>query len=96
MPELWASVKKLRSRRLYCDEEAGLAQDSHWIAEPRGSERSTGSAVQVAVKRVGGLSKSRSELRVGGAVQVAVRRGGSCRVGTCSEEIKVCSAREFS
>ena len=51
MPELWASVKKLRSSRLYCDEEAGLAQDSHWIAEPRGSERSTGSAVQVAVRR---------------------------------------------
>ena len=57
MPELWASVKKLRSSRLYCDKEAGLAQDSHWIAEPRGSERSTGSAVQVAVRRVGGLSK---------------------------------------
>ena len=55
MPELWASVKKLRSSRLYCDEEAGLAQDSHWIAEPQGSERSTGSAVQVAVRHVGGL-----------------------------------------
>ena len=51
MPELWASVKKLRSSRLYCDAEAGLAQDSHWIAEPRGSERSTGSVVQVAVRR---------------------------------------------
>ena len=82
--ELWASVKKSRSSRLDCDKEAGLAQDSHWIAEPRGSERSTGSAVQVAVKHVGGLSKSRRELRVGSAVQVAVRRGRSCRVGTCS------------
>ena len=49
--ELWASVKKSRSSRLYCDEEAGLAQDLHWIAEPQGSERSTGSAVQVAVRR---------------------------------------------
>ena len=82
--ELWVSVKKSRSSRLYCDEEARIAQDSHWIAEPRGSERSTGSAVQVAVRRVGGLSKSRRELRVGSAGQVAVRCGGSCRVGTCS------------
>ena len=40
-----------RSSRLYCDEEARLAQDSHWIAEPRGSERSTRGAVQVAVRR---------------------------------------------
>ena len=84
MPELWASVKKSRSSRLYCDEEARLAQDSHWIAEPQGSERSTGSAVQVAVRRVGGLPNSRRELRVGSAVQEAVRCGGSCRVGTCS------------
>ena len=50
VPELWASVKKSRSSRLDCDKEAGLAQDSHWVAEPRGSERSTGSAVQVAVR----------------------------------------------
>ena len=78
MPELWASVKKSRSSRIYCDEEAGLAQDSHWIAEPRGSERSTGSAVQVAVRRIGGLSKSRGELRVGSAVQVAMRHSRSC------------------
>ena len=84
MPELWASVKKLRSSRLYCDEEAGLAQDSHWIAEPRGSERSTGSAVHVAVRHIGGLLSSRRELQVRSAVQVAVRHSGSCRVGTCS------------
>ena len=49
MPELWASVKKLRSHGLYCDGEAGFALDLHWIVEPRGSEHSTGSAVQVAV-----------------------------------------------
>ena len=78
VPELWASVKKLRSSRLYCDKEARLAPDSHWIAEPRGSERSTRSAVQVAVRRVGGLPSRRRELRVGSAVQVAVRRSGSC------------------
>ena len=84
VPELWAFVKKLRSSRLYCDEEAGLAQDSHWIAEPRGSERSTGSAVQVAVRRIRGLLSSRRELRVGSAMQVTVRRDRSCRVGTCS------------
>ena len=84
VPELWASVKKSRSHRLYCDEEAGLALDSHWIAEPRGSERSGRSAVQVAVRRIGGLLSKRRELRVGSAVQVAVRCGGSCRVGTCS------------
>ena len=78
VPELWASVKKLRSSRLYCDEEARLAPDSHWIAEPRGSERSTGSAVQVAVRCIGGLPSRRRELRVGSAVQVAVRRSGSC------------------
>ena len=84
MPELWASVKKLRSHRLYSDGKAGFALDLHWIAEPWGSERSTGSAVQVAVRHVGGLLSSRRELQVGSAVQVAVRCGRSCRVGTCS------------
>ena len=78
MPELWASVKKLRSHRLYSDGEAGFTLDLHWIAEPRGSERSTRSAVQVAVRHVGGLPSSRRELRVGSAVQVAVRYSGSC------------------
>ena len=62
VPELWASVKKLRSHRLYCDGEAGFALDLHWIAEPQGSEHSTGSAVQVAVRHVGGLPSSRREL----------------------------------
>ena len=60
--ELWVSVKKLRSHRLYCDGEAGLALDLHWIAEPRGSVCSTGSAVQVAVRHVRGLPSSRREL----------------------------------
>ena len=73
------SVKKLRSHRLYSDREAGFALDLHWIAEPQGSERSTGSAVQVAVRHIGGLPSSRRELRVGSAVQVAVR---------CSEMLK--------
>ena len=50
VPELWVSVKKLRSHRLYSYGEAGFALDLHWIAEPWGSERSTGSAVQVAVR----------------------------------------------
>ena len=53
VPELWVSVKKLRSHRLYRGGEAGFTLDLHWIAEPRGSERSTGSAVQVAVRRGG-------------------------------------------
>ena len=68
MPELWASVKKLRSHRLYSDGKAGFALDLHWIAEPQGSERSTGSAVQVAVRCVRGLPSRRGELRVGSAV----------------------------
>ena len=78
MPELWASVKKLRCHRLYSDGEAGVALDLHWIAEPWGSEHSTGSAVQVAVRCIRGLLSSRRELQVRGAVQVAVRHGGSC------------------
>ena len=82
--ELWASVKKLRCHRLYSDGEAGVALDLHWIAEPRGSEYSTGSAVQVAVRHIRGLPSSRRELQVGSAVQVAVRCSRSCRVGTCS------------
>ena len=45
VPELWASVKKSRSHRLYCDGEAGLTLDLHWKAEPWDSEHSTGSAV---------------------------------------------------
>ena len=47
--ELWASVKKSRSHRLYCDREAGFALDLHWIAEPQGSEHSTGE-VLIAVR----------------------------------------------
>ena len=82
--ELWVSVKKLRSHRLYCDGEAGFEPDLYWKAEPRGSERSTGSAVQVAVRHIGGLLSSRRELQVGNVVQVAVRHGRSCQVGTCS------------
>ena len=62
VPELWVSVKKLRSHRLYCDGEAGLALDLHWNAEHWGSECSTRSAVQVAVMHVSGLQGSRGEL----------------------------------